>query len=426
MDSPHRRHLPLRPFLCSIAGLINLLALLWLFGGGQLFLFISRTQGFWFDGFYGVFTGAMMVLAIFATFFSRRTLSLTRSDMMVFLGFVVSLLIPAMLSEKINAADPDAVRKFLMLLPYAFVPGLWGMVFRKEMIKGRTLFRLSLMILFIGNLFLFRYYYETTLAHFRAGTESNAIGLSYAFANLWVLVLGSSLLRKRIFLFSLASIIAPINVFLLSTRQSLVYIIIAVFLLWFFWMLPFSIGKKPAIFITLSKRRTRTLTLALFLLIVFFASLQPVGLALGRSNTVKNSFETASARWSGFFQRGYADEARERLFKEAADVWKDKPILGEFHYHDTPGSYAHHMLMDFLAQYGLLGFTAYLTLIFVALSKILKSEKDNPLDISFALMFVALLFVGITVTQFTTNPIFHFLLFYWVGYKSTPTKEQII
>ncbi len=400
------------------AKFINVAALLWLFGGGQIFLFASRTQGFWFDGFYGIFTGAVMIFAIMATIFSRPTLSLTRSDMMVFLGFVVSLLIPAMLSEKINAADPDAVRKFLMLLPYAFVPGLWGMVFRKEMIKGRTLFRLSLMILFIGNLFLFRYYYETTLAHFRAGTESNAIGLSYAFANLWILVLGSTLLRGKMLLFSLASIIAPINVYLLSTRQSLVYIALVIFLLWFLWMLPFSIGKKPAIFITLSKRRTKTLSLALFLLLVFIISLQPVGFALGRSSTVKNSFETASARWSGFFQSGYTDEAREKLFREAAETWKEKPILGEFHYHDTPGSYAHHMLMDFLAQYGLLGFTAYLTLIFVSLSKILKSEKDNPLDISFALMFVGLLFVGITVTQFTTNPIFHFLLFYWVGYKT--------
>lgn len=411
----------------GISNKVNLLSFLWLFGGGPLFLFVSRTQGFWFDGFYGVITGAVMALAIFATFFSRRTLSLTRSEIMLFLGFFLSLLIPIMLSEKINASNHDAARKSLMLLPYAFVPGFWGMVFREEMIKGRTLFRLCIILLFIGNLFLFRHYSETTLAHFRAGAESGAIGLSYAFANLWILVLGSTLLKRKMLLFSLASLIAPINVYLLSTRQSVVYITLVIFLLWFFWMLPFSIGKKPAISITLSSRRARTLSLALFLLIVFFASLQPVGLALGRSSTVKNSFETASARWSSFFQSGYTDEAREKLFREAAETWKKKPILGEFHYHDTPGSYAHHMLMDFLAQYGLLGCSVYLTLIIIALSKIAKSEKKNSLDISFALMFVGLLFVGMTVTQFTTNPIFHFLLFYWVSHKSTPNnKEQII
>ena len=131
MNSPHRRHLPFPPFLCGIAGLINFLALLWILGGGKLFLFISRTQGFWFDGFYGVFTGIVIILAIFPTFFSRRTLSLTLSDMMVFLGFMLSLLIPVMLSEKINASDSDAVRKLFMLLPYAFVPGLWGSIVTK-------------------------------------------------------------------------------------------------------------------------------------------------------------------------------------------------------------------------------------------------------------------------------------------------------
>ena len=411
----------------GISNKVNLLSFLWLFGGGQLFLFVSRTQGFWFDGFYGVFTGTVMVLAIFATFFSRRTLSLTRNEIMLFLGFFLLLLIPIMLSEKINASDPDAVRKFLMLIPYALVPGLWGMVFRKETIQEKTLVRLCIMLLVIGNLFLFRHYSETTLAHFRAGAESGAIGLSYAFANLWILVLGSTLLKRKMLLFSLASLIAPINVYLLSTRQSVVFITLVVFLLWFFWMLPFSIGKKPAISITLSKRRFKTLTLALFLLIVFYASLQPVGLALGRSSTVKNSFETATARWSGFFQSGYTDEAREKLFREAAETWKAKPILGKFHYHDTPGSNAHHMLMDFLAQYGLLGCTAYLTLIFISLMKIAKSHKNHFLDISFALMFIALLFLGMTVTGFTTNPIFHFLLFYWVSHKSTPNnKEQII
>ena len=122
----------------GISNKVNLLSFLWLFGGGQLFLFVSRTQGFWFDGFYGVITGAVMALAIFATFFSRRTLSLTRSEIMLFLGFFLLLLIPIMLSEKINASDPDAVRKLLMLLPYALVPGLWGMVFRKEMVKEKA------------------------------------------------------------------------------------------------------------------------------------------------------------------------------------------------------------------------------------------------------------------------------------------------
>ncbi len=422
MDNFGRRHLFLRPCLSGIASSVNIFTILWLFGGGQIFLFVSRTQGFWFDGFYGIFTGAIIVLAILAIFLSGPTLSLSRSDIILFLGFVLSLLTPILLSQKINSAEPDAIRKFLMIIPYAFVPGLWGLVFQKDLIKERTLFRLSILLLVIGNLFIFRYYSETTLAHFRAGTESSAIALSYAFANLWILVLALSLLRKKIFLFSFASIVAPINVFLLSTRQSVVYITLVVFLVWFFWMPPFSICKKQAISITLSKKRSRSLSLALLFLIVFFASLQPVGLALGRSNTLKNTFETASARWSGFFQSRDIDEARKRLFREAAETWKEKPFLGEFHYHDTPGSYAHHMLVDFLAQYGLLGCTVYLALIFVALKNIISNWKDNLLDVSFALMFTALLFIGMTVTQFTTNPVFHFLLFYWVGYKSVPTK----
>jgi len=416
MDNFGRRHLFLRPCLSGIASSVNIFTILWLFGGGQIFLFVSRTQGFWFDGFYGIFTGAIIVLAILAIFLSGPTLSLSRSDIILFLGFVLSLLTPILLSQKINSAEPDAIRKFLMIIPYAFVPGLWGLVFQKDLIKERTLFRLSILLLVIGNLFIFRYYSETTLAHFRAGTEASAIGLSYSFANLWILVLASSLLRKKIWLFSFASIVAPINVFLLSTRQSVVYITLVVFLLWFFWMLPLSICKKAAISITLSKKRTRTLTLALFLLIVFLASLQPVGLAMGRSNTLKNTFETAKSRWSSFTEGDYFDTARIRLFQKAEEVWKENLIFGQFAY-ENPGSNAHHLLMDLLSQYGLFGSLPYLLLLLVALSRLWKEPKDSFLTISYSLMFIAYLAVGLTVTSLLSNPVFHFLLFFWVSKK---------
>lgn len=422
MQTHSKNNLNIKKFWEKSVCYFNLFTFLWLFGGGQILLFASRTQGLWFDGFYGFFTGAVIVLAILSIVFFGKTLPLTTTNILLFLAFLIVLLTPVLLSEKIQATDQNALRRFLLFLPFVVMPSLWGIVFRKDMLNENKLIFLCCIFLAIGNLLLFRYYLETALSLFRAGDVSNAIGLSYAFANLWILVLAWSLLRRKTLLFSLASIVALINVFLLSTRQSIVYITFVVLLLCFFWMLPFSIRKKPAISISFSMRKTRLLALTLFSLVIILIALQPVGWALGKQDIIKNAFETASLRWTGFFQAGYTDEVRVQLFKEATEVWREKPILGEFHYHDTPGSYAHHMLVDLLAQYGLLGCTVYLALIFVALKNIIKTGKDNLLDVSFAFMFTALLFIGMTVTQFTIDPIFHFLLFYWVANKQV-SKE---
>lgn len=418
----------MNPFKLLIKRIFNcssLVALVWIFGGEQIFVFFSRTNQIAIGESIGWLTGIILSSAIILTIFSKSSIVLKPKSLFWLLFLIVSIFPSIFFSGKIIAGDQGALNKGLVIVLYVIAPSLWAIMFDKSNIPKKPFTIACIIMIVLGNYILLKYYAINTIAFLRIGVESqNSILISYAFSNFWVFLLSFVLLERRITLFSFFSLVAPLNVFLLSTRQSVVYITLVIFLLWFLWMLPFSIGKKPAISITLSKRRFKTLSLALFILLVFLISLQPVGLALGRSSTVKNSFETASARWSGFFQSGYTDEAREKLFREAAETWKEKPILGEFHYHGTPGSYAHHMLMDFLAQYGLLGCTAYLTLIFIALMKIVKSHKNHFLDISLALMFVALLFVGMTVTQFTTNPIFHFLLFYWVSHKPTPTKEQ--
>lgn len=401
----------------GIAQKVNLFTLLWLFGGGQIFLFISRTQGFWFEGSYGIFTGFLIMLAILTTAFFKTSLTIKRTNLGLFFLFLITLFIPVVLSEKIGSGDQDAIRKSLLLLLYVVAPSFWGLVSKKELINETAIFRICIGLLIIGKIFLFRYYSESTIAHFRAGTESNAIGLSYAFTNLWIFVLGSALLRKKILLFSFASLAAPLNIFLLSTRQSFVYLFLIIILFWLIWMIPLTIRKKPKIRIFLSVKKTKTLLLALFFLVFLFVSLQPIVFGLGKNQNIQSTFETATLRWSSFFESGYSDKTRMRFNKDAIEVWKENPLLGEFSYHETPGSFAHHMLIDFLGQFGLVGCTAYLFLIFLALKNIINDNKDSPLDISFSLMFIGLLFVGMIVTQVTTNPIFHFLLFYWVSHS---------
>lgn len=99
MQTYSKNNLNIKNFWEKSVCYFNLFTFLWLFGGGQIFLFASRTQGFWFDGFYGFFTGAVIVLAILSIVFFGKTLPLTTTNILLFLAFLIVLLTPVALRK---------------------------------------------------------------------------------------------------------------------------------------------------------------------------------------------------------------------------------------------------------------------------------------------------------------------------------------
>lgn len=411
--------------LVKTARFTNSLTFLWLFGGGHIFLFFARTKGLWFEGFYGFFLGLLLSLSVILLFLSKRSFTLKWGALAVFslLFFVISLSV--IFSSKIQSGDRHALTTTMMLIPFVFLPGFWGLLFpEKIQISEKMIFRWCFLLLFLGNIYVFSHYLADAHTWLRFGVEANTIALSFAFANFWIIFLTMMIHHGKTTFFIFFSMVAFFNVMIFSTRQSLVYLALAILYLGFRFLNPFKLNTGEQLKMILSKRRAKLVIAALICLFVIVPTVYFITPVFEDNEVIRNAFSTALRRWNLFFESGFAGSARARLFWEGAAVWQENTIFGEFAYED-PGSYAHHLIVDFFAQYGLVGGITYLSLIMLALYRAINSPKEKVLSLAFFAMFLGLLFLGMTVTRVTLNPVFHFLLFYWLSTSSKRTKLMI-
>jgi len=414
----------MRNISCSISKsskTLNLLTLLWVFSVSQLFLFDARTKGFWFDSLLGILTSILILLTIVFSFLTNPNQHISKRGLVLYFFLLISLMLAAVFSTKIISGDYHAVRKLLSLLPYVAIAGFWGLFFNKEMINEKHLIIFSALFLILGNALLFEYYSGFSFVQsFRIGAESNANLLAYALANLWIFILVKTAIGKNPVFFSLVFIAGFFNILLVQMRQPLAYFSL-VFIILLFIFSPLSISLKTKTYILFSIPQTKKLIFLVFSLLVFLSFLMLVVPAINQNQLVKKSLEISLSRWSSFKESNFFDENRFYLIKQAIKVWENKPLVGSFSY-EEPGLYAHNMLIDSFAQYGFLGGLAYLFLVIFSLIKLIKDPKEKLINLSFALFFIGLLFMGLSVTTLVGNPIFHFLLFYWVTNKQV-SKE---
>ncbi len=381
-----------------------------------MFFFFSKTQGLWFYGFWGTFTGFLIVLAISSTLLFNRNSRISKGDLALFLCFLIVLFLSVVFSEKILTGNRDAIRKFLLLFPNVVVPGFWGILFRKEFVKEKYLYKISLALILLGNFLLYHHYSSLTLSFFRVGTESNSTYLSYGFANLWLFVLIYLLFKDKFLSAVLVSIVALSNVFSLASRQPVVYLLLVITILWIMWAQPFKLDI-PNKGISFSIRKFKILVIFFSALFLFSLIIPPIANEIGKNKTFKTAFDSAFMRWSAYIESDYSDEARKTYSIKALKIWEEYPLLGNFSY-ESLGTYAHNMPIDTLAQYGLLGGFAYFPLVVFASYNCIRDSKESVLMLALSLMFLGQLFIGMLVTTLVTNPLFHFLLFFWVANRN--------
>jgi len=392
-----------------------LIAFLWLFAGGQIVLFVSRIQGVWFESFYSVFTSLALLITIFSSLGLQERFSIKFRPVISFFFLLLSIFVPVSVSKQLYNGNPYALKHLMMLIPMVLASGLWGAIFYENWFDEKNFFRICISMLIFSNFFLYKHYSTVSLSVFRVGEEANPIGLSYAIAYLWIFLISGSIMKMQFYYSLLFSVLAPINIFIMSTRQTLIFIFISIFLLWFFYIKN-NIKEFPKIGITSKREKTQKPFLILFFILFIGIIYFFVVNFLEINEFFNATFQVGLSRWLVFFE-SYSASGRVLLFQKAYDAWVNNMFLGDFFYHKTPGSYAHHMLMDFFAQYGLVGGISYLLLIIFALKQIFITPKKNMLSMSFSAIFLGLIFIGMTVTRFTLNPIFHFLLFYWVAFE---------
>lgn len=389
----------------------------YLFIGLPLLIFLSKILGFYFHGFSSLITFVLFLLLL-VTNFDKIKINMVKVTYI--LVYLIPIIIGAILSNK--AGEPYWVQKVLITVFYVFIPMIFSLVINTQIYDDPVILpKLALYSIPFEIFFIIRSAMSSSGWFVRVGSSANAIYFSYSVVNTF-LILSCFLIKDgEKTLAIVLSIIGITFSFVLGTRQVVVYAFIFVILL-FVWIRKYTnlwLSSKGVLSI-------RYKNLVIVVLVCLIALL----LALSNVPRILNILKSAAFRWEIVKNPSEALWGRERTWKIAFDVIRQRPIFGNFAYED-PGFWAHNMLLDAASQFGLFFFIIFFFSVLASFVKSLSLLTQNRtiygIHVFIFMYFLSVLPISFTMSTFLFRPDFNFALFtiLFFSVKSVTFKRKV-
>ena len=391
---------------------------IWLiFLGNYLILFSFMHINLYFENivFYIYSLSALILGLVILTKINKVKIN---ANALLIAVFIISIITSIFIT--FHSVDKDGMAKFLYIFLCiivtieAYILGLNRDIFKInfKLIKSLSLFSIIVMLSIMS-------YDILILKVFRFAKNTNAIGTSRAIIFGFLFIFSINYFKKKYLISGLFYLAGLIIAFISGTRQVFISYLLLILL---YPLIPYFKGLKLFSF----KNTVRNLLLIFFLLAVFF-SIYDTQIKGGEISEEKSSYiDIVFQRYHGGYHGKFtAINEREKLLIETFDSIYSKPIFGDFQYNEKLGNFAHLMLIDIFASFGIFPLLLFIFINFIVILKF--SFRMMKQDLTYFIFFTIFIFLSIPsllVTTFLIHPFYYFVLFYLLGFKKEISKPE--